>query len=40
MKLDPLELELVVDSLVNKGYCIRRNNFITLLEPYKKRNLN
>jgi len=40
LKMDPIEFELAVDSLVNKGYCIRRNNFITLLEPYKKRNLN
>jgi hypothetical protein len=40
MKMDPIEFELAIDSLVNKGYCIRRNNFITLLEPYKKRNLN
>jgi hypothetical protein len=40
VKMDPIEFELAVDSLVNKGYCIRRNNFITLLEPYKKRKLN
>jgi hypothetical protein len=38
MKMDPKELELAVDSLENKGYCIRGNNFITLLEPYKKLN--
>ena len=36
MRMDPVEFELAIDSLVNKGYCIRRNNFITLLEPYKK----
>ncbi len=40
MKMDPVEFELAVDSLVNKGYCIRRNNFLTLLEPYKKQNMN
>jgi hypothetical protein len=40
LKMDPIEFELAVDSLVNKGYCIRRNNFVTLLEPYKKRKLN
>jgi hypothetical protein len=40
MRMDPIEFEVAIDSLVNKGYCIRRNNFITLLEPYKKRNLN
>jgi hypothetical protein len=37
MKMDPKDFELAVDSLIYKGYCIpRRNNFITLLEPYKK----
>jgi hypothetical protein len=36
LRMDPTEFELAVDSLVNKGYCVRRNNFITLLEPYKK----
>lgn len=36
LKMDPQEFEVAVDSLVNKGYCIRRNNFIMLLEPYKK----
>jgi hypothetical protein len=36
MHMDPKEFELAIDSLNNKGYCIRRNNFITLLEPYKK----
>lgn len=36
MKMGPEDLELAVDSLENKGYCIRKNNSITLLEPYKK----
>ncbi len=35
MQMDPVEFEVAIDSLVNKGYCVRRNNFITLLEPYK-----
>ncbi|MCK9591307.1 MAG: hypothetical protein M0Q91_04780 [Methanoregula sp.] len=39
LRMDPKEFELAVDSLINKGYCVRRNNFITLLEPYKKQIL-
>jgi len=35
MHMDPQEFEQAIDSLNNKGYCVRRNNFITLLEPYK-----
>jgi len=37
LRMDPEEFELAVDSLINKGYCVRRNNFITLLEPYTKK---
>lgn len=35
-KLDPRDFELAIDSLVAKGYCIRRNEIVTILEPYKK----
>jgi hypothetical protein len=34
--MNPVEFELAIDSLIYKGYCVRRNNNITLLEPYKK----
>ena len=40
MKMDPMELELAVDSIEFKGYCTRRDKSFTLLDPFKKRNLN
>jgi len=35
MKMETIDLELAVDSLENKGYCMRRNKSILLLEPFK-----
>jgi len=35
-KLEALDLELAVDSLENKGYCIRKEKSFILLEPYTK----
>lgn len=35
MKMEAIDLELAVDSLENKGYCMRRNKSILLLEPFK-----
>ncbi|QSZ68130.1 hypothetical protein RJ40_11805 [Methanofollis aquaemaris] len=33
--VDPVEFELAIDSLVEKGYCRRSRDSIVLLEPYR-----
>ena len=38
VRMDPIEFELAIEILIERGYCIRINNFIILLEPYKKRD--
>lgn len=35
LNVDPIDFELAIDSLVEKGYCKRSRNSIMLLEPYK-----
>lgn len=40
MKMDPRELELAMDSIEFKGYCTRKEKSFTLLDLFKKQNLN
>jgi hypothetical protein len=35
LRVDPIEFELAIDSLIYKGYCVRKGNSIKLIEPYK-----
>lgn len=34
--MDPVDFELSVDALVERGYCVRKGGHIMLLDPYKQ----
>jgi len=36
LTMDPEDFELAVDALVEKGYCVRKEGHIMLLDPYKR----
>jgi hypothetical protein len=38
MKMEDVDLVVAVDSLENKGYCIRKDKSFLLLEPFKRPN--